>query len=64
MLRLEKEGVTVTELAPGVDLATMTSSPQAEFPLRIAKHIRKMDPALFHAAPIKLELRPAAEMAL
>ena len=63
MLRLEKEGVTVTELAPGVDLERDVLA-QAEFPLRIAKHIRKMDPALFHAAPIKLELRPAAEMAL
>ena len=63
VLRLEKEGVTVTELAPGVDLERDVLA-QAEFPLRIAKHIRKMDPALFHAAPIKLELRPAEEMAL
>ena len=37
---------------------------QAEFPLRVAKDIRKMDPVLFHAPPIKLELRPAEEMAL
>ena len=47
------------------------SSPLARFvrenpiltPLAVA-HIRKMDPALFHAAPINLELRKAKEMAL
>ena len=37
---------------------------QAEFRLRVANDIRKMDPVLFHAPPIKLELRPAEEMAL
>ena len=63
MLRLEKDGVTVTELAPGMDLERDILA-QAEFPLRVAKDIRKMDPVLFHAPPIKLELRPAEEMAL
>ena len=28
----------------------------------IAKDVRKMDPALFHPAPINLKLRPAEEM--
>ncbi len=63
VLRLEKGGVTVTELAPGVDLERDVLS-QAEFPLRVAKSIRKMDPALFQAAPINLQLRPAEEKAL
>ena len=63
VLRLEKAGVTVTELAPGVDLERDVLA-QAEFPLRVAKSVRKMDPALFHAAPIHLQLRPAEEMAL
>ena len=63
VLRLEKNGVTVTELAPGVDLERDVLA-QAEFPLRVANDIRKMDPVLFHAPPIKLELRPAEEMAL
>ena len=63
VLRLEKDGVTVTELAPGVDLERDVLA-QAEFPLRVAKHVRKMDPALFHAAPINLQLRTAEEMAL
>ena len=55
--------MTVTELAPGVDLERDVLA-QAAFPLRVAKDIRKMDPVLFHAPPIKLELRPAKEMAL
>ena len=63
VMRLEKDGVTVTELAPGMDLERDVLG-QAEFPLRVGKNIRKMDPVLFHAPPIKLELRPAEEMAL
>jgi acyl CoA:acetate/3-ketoacid CoA transferase len=63
VLRLEKDGVTVTELAPGVDLERDVLS-QAEFPLRVAKSVRKMDPALFHPAPINLQLRPPEETAL
>jgi propionate CoA-transferase len=55
--------VTVTELAPGVDLERDVLA-QAEFPLRVANDIRKMDPVLFHAALINLQLRPAKEMAL
>jgi propionate CoA-transferase len=60
---LEKGGVTITELAPGVDLERDVLA-QAEFPLRVANDIRTMDPALFHAPPIDLQLRPAKEMAL
>jgi propionate CoA-transferase len=63
VMRLEKNGVTVTELAPGVDLERDVLA-QAEFPLRVANDIRKMDPVLFHAALINLQLRPAKEMAL
>src|SRR6516165_4287023 len=62
VLRLEPEGVTVTELAPGMDLERDVLA-QAEFPLRVANDLRRMDPALFHAAPIDLKLRPAEEMA-
>jgi acyl CoA:acetate/3-ketoacid CoA transferase len=63
VLRLEKDGVTVAELAPGVDLERDVLA-QAEFPLRVAKSVRKMDPALFHPAAINLQLRPAKDMAL
>jgi acyl CoA:acetate/3-ketoacid CoA transferase len=63
VLRLERDGVTITELAPGVDLERDVLA-QAEFPLRVATDIRKIDPALFHAAPFNLQLRPAEEKAL
>jgi acyl CoA:acetate/3-ketoacid CoA transferase len=60
VLKLEREGVTVTEIAPGADLKRDILS-QAEFPLRVANDLRKMDAALFHPEPFKLELRPARE---
>ncbi|HXE24774.1 MAG TPA: acyl CoA:acetate/3-ketoacid CoA transferase, partial [Roseiarcus sp.] len=60
VLRLEREGVTVTEIAPGVDLKRDILA-QAEFPLRVADGLCKMDAALFHPEPFKLELRPARE---
>jgi acyl CoA:acetate/3-ketoacid CoA transferase len=60
VLRLEREGVTVTELAPGVDLKRDVLS-GAEFPLRVANDLRKMDPALFQPELLNLKLRPARE---
>jgi propionate CoA-transferase len=60
VLRLEREGVTVTELAPGVDLKRDVLS-EAEFPLRVANDLRKMDPALFQPELLNLKLRPARE---
>ncbi len=60
VLRLEPEGVTVVELAPGMDLKRDVLA-EAEFPLRVAPELRKMDPALFSPAPINLKLRPASE---
>ena len=60
VMHLEPEGVTVTELAPGVDLERDVLA-QAEFPLRVAGDLRPMDAALFHPAPIGLTLRPAKE---
>lgn len=62
VLRLAPEGVTVTEIAPGIDIERDVLA-QAEFPLRVATDLRKMDAALFHAAPIDLKLRPAEEIA-
>ena len=60
VLRLEPEGVTVVELAPGADLERDVLA-QSEFPLRVALELRKMEPSLFHPAPINLKLRPALE---
>jgi len=60
VLRLEREGVTVTEVAPGVDLKRDVLA-QAEFPLRVASDLRKMDAALFDPELLDLKLRPALE---
>jgi propionate CoA-transferase len=62
VLRLEPEGVTVVELAPGVDLKREVLA-QAEFPLRVEPSLRLMDQALFHPEPTGLTLRPAVEVA-
>ncbi len=62
VLRLEREGVTVIELAPGVDLERDVLA-QAGFPLRVTPSLSTMDAALFRPAPFGLTLRPAAEAA-
>ena len=62
VMRLEPEGVTVTEVAPGIDLERDILA-QAEFSLRIANDCRKMDPALYQPEPFNLQLRPAGERA-
>ena len=62
VLRLEPEGVTVVELAPGVDLKRDVLG-QAEFPLRVEANLSTMDQALFHPEPFGLRLRPTAEAA-
>jgi acyl CoA:acetate/3-ketoacid CoA transferase len=60
VMRLEREGVTVTEIAPGIDLERDVLA-QAEFPLRVANDCCKMDTALFRPGPLNLQLRPARE---
>jgi propionate CoA-transferase len=60
VMRLEREGVTVTEIAPGIDLERDILA-QAEFRLRVANDFRKMDPALFRPELLNLQLRPARE---
>jgi acyl CoA:acetate/3-ketoacid CoA transferase len=62
VMRLERDGVTVTELAPGAELERDVLA-QAEFPLRVAQDLKLMDKTLFHPSPIRLELQPAREMA-
>jgi propionate CoA-transferase len=59
VLRLEPEGVTVVEIAPGVDLQRDVLA-QSEFPLRAESNLKLMPAALFHPEPIGLELRRAA----
>ena len=60
-MRLMPEGVTVTEIAPGVDLERDVLA-QAMFPLRVADDLKVMDRVLFQPEPIGLKLalcRPA-----
>jgi propionate CoA-transferase len=60
VMRLEREGVTVIEIAPGADLKRDVLA-QAAFPLRVAENVKTMDGALFRPEPIGLALRPAME---
>lgn len=53
VLRLMPEGLMVTEIAPGVDLARDVLA-QAATPLAVAPDLRLMDPRLFHPEPIGL----------
>jgi acyl CoA:acetate/3-ketoacid CoA transferase len=61
VMRLTRDGIVVTEVAPGVDLERDVQA-QAEFPLVVAKDCRLMDAALFRPEPIGLDLtgRPKA----
>jgi propionate CoA-transferase len=60
VMRLEREGVTVVEIAPGVDLQRDVLD-QAGFPLRVARPLARTDEKLFHPGLIGLIPRPAEE---
>jgi acyl CoA:acetate/3-ketoacid CoA transferase len=60
VMRLEPAGLTILEIAPGVNLERDVLA-QSEFPLRVAPQLKTMDANLFHPAPIRLQLRPAME---
>ncbi|MEO1092198.1 MAG: acyl CoA:acetate/3-ketoacid CoA transferase [Pseudomonadota bacterium] len=55
VMRLLPDGVTVTEIAPGVDLESHVLA-EAAFPLRVADDLRPMDATLFSDAPMGLDL--------
>ena len=55
VMTLMADGITVTEIAPGVDLARDVLA-QAGFPLRVADTLKVMDARLFDAAPMGLAL--------
>ncbi|RWR09144.1 acyl CoA:acetate/3-ketoacid CoA transferase [Paenirhodobacter populi] len=55
VLRLLPEGLTVTEIAPGIDLQRDVLD-QAATPLRVAEDLRVMDAALFAEDPMGLRL--------
>jgi acyl CoA:acetate/3-ketoacid CoA transferase len=58
VMRLESAGLTVLEIAPGINLEQDVLA-QSEFPLLVSPHLKVMDGNLFHPEPIKLKLRPA-----
>jgi acyl CoA:acetate/3-ketoacid CoA transferase len=55
VLRLEPEGLTVVEVAPGIDLEHDVLA-QADIPLRVSPELRPMDRRLFADEPMDLEL--------
>jgi propionate CoA-transferase len=59
VMRLAREGVTVIEIAPGVDLQRDILD-QAQFPLRVAPGVKTMDAALFRPERIGLNLQSAS----
>jgi len=56
VMRLEPEGVTIVEIAPGVNLERDILA-QAEFRLRVAKDLKTTPAALYQPEPIGLSLR-------
>jgi acyl CoA:acetate/3-ketoacid CoA transferase len=55
VLRLDPDGLTVIEIAPGLDLERDVLG-QADIPLHVASDLREMDSRLFQPEPIGLEL--------
>ncbi|HLJ70172.1 MAG TPA: acyl CoA:acetate/3-ketoacid CoA transferase, partial [Roseiarcus sp.] len=58
VMALARDGVTVTEIAPGIDLKRDILE-QAAFPLRVAPALKTMDAALFRPEPSGLRLKAA-----
>lgn len=56
VMRLLPEGITVTEIAPGVDMQKDILA-MAEFPLKVAGNCKLMDARLFEPQPFGLELK-------
>ncbi len=59
VLTLEPEGLTVVELAPGVDLERDVLG-QADIPLRVSPNLHPMDARLFRPEPMGLTLQERA----
>ncbi|MEZ4702263.1 MAG: acyl CoA:acetate/3-ketoacid CoA transferase [Rhodothermales bacterium] len=55
VLRLEPDGLTVTEIAPGIDLQTQVLE-QADIPLRVSPALKLMDERLFREEKMGLKI--------
>jgi acyl CoA:acetate/3-ketoacid CoA transferase len=55
VIRLDPEGLTVIEAAPGIDLQRDVLD-QAAIPLRVSPELKEMDARLFRPEPMGLEL--------
>lgn len=55
VIRLTKEGLTVVEIAPGIDLEKDILG-QAAIPLQVSKNLKLMDPRLYQPEPMGLKL--------
>lgn len=56
VMRLERDGIYVTEIAPGIDLERDVLA-QSDLPLKVLPDLTAMDPALFRPQPCGLQLR-------
>ena len=56
VIQLEEKGLTVIEIAPGIDLQQDIIN-QAEIPLQVSDDLKLMDPRLFNPEPMNLKLR-------
>jgi propionate CoA-transferase len=59
VLRLEPEGLTVIEIAPGIDLNRDVLA-QCELPLRVSESLKTMEERLFRPEPFGLKLNSTA----
>jgi propionate CoA-transferase len=57
VLSLEPEGLTVIEIAPGIDLERDVLA-QAGFPLVVSNDLRQMDHRIFQPEPFGLQMQP------
>jgi acyl CoA:acetate/3-ketoacid CoA transferase len=55
VMKLAREGIVVTEIAPGVELHANILD-QSEFPLIVAPDLKPMQKGLFRSEPMGLEL--------
>jgi propionate CoA-transferase len=56
VIRLREDGLTVTEVAPGIDVARDVLS-RVDIPLRVSPDLRVMDQRIFRPELMRLELR-------